>query len=122
MDRLLNINGKSYKAAGFDINLICDFEDHGIALDDIDGKMFNVIRLYTAVSMGTDVKTAGIEISEHMRNGGDLEDISSAMSDMMEESGFFRKKSKDKDSGSQKRTRTKKTESNEVTSEPSENI
>lgn len=122
MDRLLTLNGRSYKAADFDINLICDFEDHGIALDDIDSKMFNVIRLYVATSMNTDVKTAGVEISEHMRNGGSLDDISDVMSAMMENSGFFRAEQANSKTGNTKRTRTKKAESEEVTSELTENI
>lgn len=122
MDRLLTLNGRPYKAAEFDINLICDFEDQGIKLEDISDKMFNVIRLYVAASMNVDVKTAGVAISEHMKNGGSLEEISEAMSAMMDESGFFRSKQTDKDSGNQKRTRTKKTESEEVTSKLTENI
>ena len=117
MDRLLTINGRSYKAAEFDINLICDFEDNGISLDDIDKKMFNVIRQYVATSMNTDVKTAGIEISNHMKNGGSLEDISEAMTEMMNDSGFFRPKQTNEKTGSATRTRKKKeSESEEVTS------
>ena len=122
MDRLLTLNGRSYKAAEFDINLICDFEEYGIPLGNIDSKMFNVIRLYVATSMNTDLKTAGREISEHLRNGGSIEEISNVMSEMMEISGFFRTESKDQKTGNTKRTRTKKTESEEVTSELTENI
>ena len=114
MDRLLTLNGKSYKAAEFDINLICDFEDNGISLEDIDKKMFNVIRQYVATSMNVDSRIAGREISEHMKNGGSLEDISDIMTEMMNNSGFFRTKQTDESSGSQKRTRTKKAEKGEV--------
>ena len=35
MTKLLILNGKSYKAAPFDVNLVCDFEETGIALEDI---------------------------------------------------------------------------------------
>lgn len=115
MDRLLTLNGKTYKAIPFDLNLICDYEDVGISLDDIDKKMFNVIRQYVATSMNADPRTAGREISEHLANGGNLEDISNVMSEMMSDSGFFRKKQTDENSGSQKRTRKKKSESEEVT-------
>ena len=115
MDRLLTINGKSYKAVPFDLNLLCDFEDAGIALENIDTKMFNVIRQYAASSMNVDVKTAGREISEHMNNGGSLEDIADVMSEMMNDSGFFRKKQESKAAGDTKRTRkTKKSESEDV--------
>ena len=116
MDRLLTINGKSYKAADFDLNLVCDFEDRGISLDDISNKMFNVIRQYCATSMNTDPKTAGREISEHLANGGSLEEISDVMSASMEDSGFFRSAQKKQGSAGQKRTDKKKSESEEVTS------
>ena len=116
MDRLLTLNGKSYKAADFDLNLICDFEDRGISLDEIGNKMFNVIRQYVASSMGVDVKTAGMVLSEHLKNGGKLEDVSDVMSAAMEDSGFFRATSESKETATTPRTRKKKSESEEVTS------
>ena len=117
MDRLIKINGKSYKAADFDVNLICEMEDKGIELDDISKKMFSTIRMYVALSMGVDVATAGKEITEHLKNGGSLEDVSEAMADMMSESGFFRTEQKNKDQTSSKRTRAKKTEESEIETE-----
>lgn len=113
MNRLLTINGKSYKPAEFDVNFVCEMEDMGIALDQMENKMFNTVRAYVALSMGVDAKTAGKEISEHIRNGGSLDDISDAMTQMMEESDFFRPTQKGSDTTSQKRTRTKKAESEE---------
>ena len=114
MDKLLTINGRTYKAVPFDLNLICDFEDAGISFNEIDKKMINVVRQYVASSMGVDAKTAGREITEHVTNGGSLDDISDAMSAMMDDSGFFRKKQTGEDSSDTKRTRKKKTESEEV--------
>lgn len=116
MDRLLTINGKSYKAAEFDLNLVCDFEDRGITLDDISNKMFNVIRQYCATSMNVDPKTAGREISEHIANGGTLEEISDVMSAAMGDSGFFRTAQKKSETAGQKRTNKKKSENEDVTS------
>ena len=123
MERLLNINNKTYKAAKFDLNLLCDFEDSGISIEDISGKMFTVIRQYVASSVGVTPKEAGSLISEHIDNGGSLEDISDVMSEMMQDSGFFRKTSKGKDKTTSTRTRKKtEKEETEVTSELSENI
>lgn len=116
MDRLLTINGRSYKAAEFDLNLICDFEDRGISLEDIGNKMFNVIRQYVASSMGVDHKTAGVELSAHLANGGKIEDITDVMNASMEDSGFFPGASKNKSQADSPRTRKKKAESEEVTS------
>ena len=116
MDRLLKINGKTYKAAEFDVNFICEMESLGIKLEDIGQMMFNTIRTYVALSMGTDVKEAGKEITEHMKNGGSLEDLSEVMAQMMDDSGFFRTEPKNKDQTSSKRASKKTTESEEVTS------
>ena len=116
MDRLLKLNGKTYKAAEFDLNLICDFEDRGISIDDIGKKMFSVIRQYCASSMNVDPKTAGEEISAHIANGGSFEDISDVMESAMGDSGFFRPEQKDKNQTSSKRTSKKKSESEDVTS------
>ena len=107
MNRLLKINGKTYKAAEFDVNFMCEMEDNGIGLDEIDKKMFKTIRMYVALSMGVDPVTAGKEISEHMKNGGTLEEISETMSQMMQDSDFFRTEQKNKDQTSQARTRKK---------------
>lgn len=115
MDRLLTINGKTYKAAEFDLNLICDFEDSGISLDDFENKMFSVVRQYLATSMGVEPKVAGAELSAHIANGGTVDEISDVMKAQMESSGFFRTTSKNKDQTNTKRA-TKKTESEEVIS------
>lgn len=117
MDRLLKINGRTYKAAEFDLNFICDMEDNGIQLENIDKNMFKLVRMYVALSMDTDVKTAGKEITEHVRNGGALEDISAVMTDMMQDSDFFRTEPKNKDQTSPARAKKKKTESEEVETE-----
>ena len=116
MDRLLILNGRSYGAADFDLNLICDFEERGISIEDVGNKMFSVIRQYVASSLGVTPKEAGNIISEHLINGGSLEDISNVMSAAMEESGFFRTAQKKQASSGQKRTKAKKSENEEVTS------
>ena len=115
MDKLITINGKSYKAAEFDVNFICDMEDvAGIKLDEIDEKMVKLVRYYVATSMGTDPVTAGKEMTAHINNGGSFEDFTDMISDAMEDSGFFRQKQTNKDQSSQKRTRKKTQESEEV--------
>lgn len=109
MDKLLRINGKSYKAAEFDVNFMCELEENGIAIEDIDKNMFKVVRLYAALSMNTDVRTAGKEI----RTNEELQEISNTMTEMMEQSDFFRTEPKNKDQTSSTRAKTKKAESEE---------
>jgi len=117
MDRLLKINGRTYKAAEFDVNFMCELEDNNIDLDKINSNMFKLIRMYVALSMGVDVVTAGKELTEHMKNGGSWEEVSEIMSDMMEESDFFRSKSKNESQTSSTRTSKKKKESDEAKTE-----
>ena len=115
MDRLIKVNGKTYKAAEFDVNFMCDLEDNHIKFEEIKDNMFKLTRMYVAISMDTDVKTAGKEMTEHMKNGGDLEDIYNVMSEMMDESDFFRSKQENKDQANSTRAKKKK-ESEEVIS------
>lgn len=117
MDKLLVLNGKSYKAADFDVNMLCDFEDAGISIGDgIDKKMFSVVRRYAASCMNTDLATAGDEVSAHIKNGGSLDEIFEVFTKAVEESGFFRSTKTDEEQTTSKGTRKKKSESEDVIS------
>ena len=116
MDRLLNINGTTYKAAKFDLNLVCDFEDEGIAMEDFGKKMFGAVRLYVAKSAGVSVQQSGLILTEHMKNGGKLDDIMDTIMEEMKESGFFPTEQTGEEQTTTTRTRKKKSESEEVIS------
>ena len=104
MDRLLKINGNTYKAAEFDVNFLCEMEENNIQMEEIEKKMFKAIRMFVALSMGTDLVTAGKEITEFLKNGGTLDYLSSVMAEVMTESDFFRTKQTDEESPTPKRT------------------
>lgn len=97
MTKMFAINGKSYKAKEFDFNLLCDLEDQGLSLDDIDKKPMSLVRTYLSFCAGITKEMAGKEIEAHIENGGKLNDVVEAMSDMMKDSGFFRSISKGKE-------------------------
>lgn len=111
MTKLLNLNGKTYKPAEFDVNLVCDFEENGISLDDIDNKMFSVLRAYVAASVGCDLKTAG-----KLMTDSNLEDIAEVMTMAMDDSGFFRNEQTGKKTENQTRAKKKKSENEDVIS------
>lgn len=90
MTKLFNVNGKSYKAREFDFNLLCDLEDQGLSLEDIDRKPMSLIRTYLSFCAGITKEQAGKEIESHLENGGKFDDVVSAMSEQMNNSGFFR--------------------------------
>lgn len=84
------LNGKEIKAKEFDYNLMCDMEDVGFNIDDIAEKPLSALRGYVALCKGCKLETAGKEISEHLANGGQVEDILSVMTEKLENSDFFR--------------------------------
>ena len=87
---VFKINEKTYTAKPFDFNTVCDLDDMGISVDDMDKKTTSVIRAYFALCAGVDKETAGKEIQKHILNGGDVMSLSKAMGDEIEKSDFFR--------------------------------
>lgn len=90
MIKMFSVNGKSYKAKEFDFNLLCDLEEQGLSLEDIDRKPMSLIRTYLAFCGNITKEQAGKEIEWHLENGGKFNDVVEAMSQQMQDSGFFR--------------------------------
>ena len=90
MIKMFTVNNKSYKAKEFDFNLLCDLEEQGLSLEDIDKKPMSLIRTYLAFCGNITKEQAGKEIEWHLENGGKFNDVVEAMSEQMQESGFFR--------------------------------
>lgn len=105
------INGKKYKSAEFDYNLICDLQDIGLDMSNFGKRSQSALRAYFALSAGIDIKEAGKEIQEHVVKGGNLEELSNAMLKELEESDFFRsisEREEEETPTNQTKTRTKK--------------
>lgn len=84
------VNGKKYVAKKFDFNLVCDLEDMGVALEEMDKKPLSMVRAYFGICSGLDKASAGTEIEGHMKSGGKFEELTEAMGKEMNESDFFR--------------------------------
>lgn len=95
MVKLFNVNGKQYRAKEFDFNLLCDLEDQGLSLEDIDSKPMSLIRTYLAFCGNMSKEEAGKEIEAHLIGGGKFTDVVDAMSEQMQDSGFFRSLNKE---------------------------
>lgn len=94
MKNKVTINGKSYPAKEITFNAVCQFEDMGVQLTEIEKKSIMLLRAYAAVCMNCDAEKAGAELEAHITSGGDLKDLSGALSAAVEESGFFQALSK----------------------------
>lgn len=88
--KMFVLNGNSYPIKDMSVNMICDLEDMGISLGDMQKKSFSFIRAYVSMCMGESPEKAGKEIELHLINKGKLEDVMDAVKTAMEESDFFR--------------------------------
>lgn len=77
-------------------NVMCDLEDNGV---DVMGlldeetrnkmKVFSTMRAIMAAITGTkDLETAGKMFSEHLKNGGSMDDIMNTFTEVMASAGF----------------------------------
>lgn len=75
-------------------NLVCELEGAGIDVMSLtDGnlertKIFSTMRALLAVLINVQKETAGNYLSQHIRNGGALDDIMAAFTDAMNDAGF----------------------------------
>ena len=89
MSRFFVINGKRYTAKPFDFNTVCDLEDNGVSLTEMSKKPMSMARAYFALCFNGTKEDAGKEIQEHVKAGGNFNDLYTAMGDEMNESDFF---------------------------------
>ncbi len=97
MSRFFTINEKRYQAKPFDFNTVCDLEDNGVSLQDMSKKPMSMARAYFALCLNGDKEKAGKEIQEHVMNGGDFNELYTAMGEELNESDFFQALNKKQD-------------------------
>ena len=100
------VNGTKYNAKPFTYNVVCDLEEMGISLQEMQKKPMSIVRAYFAVCANTDLQYAGEEIEKHVLAGGDLVEVMQIMSDEMEQSDFFRAMSEQQENNTAKREET----------------
>jgi hypothetical protein len=90
------INGKNYELSEIDFtNVLCDLEDRGIDIMNMAAtknmKFFSLARAIVSVYTGEkDLNECGKILSEHVKNGGKIEDIINPFAEAMEAAGFGR--------------------------------
>ena len=94
MQKEIVINRKAYPAKEITFNTVCQFEDMGVPMSEIENKSIMFIRAYAAMCMGKKADQAGEEIERHIMNGGSMEDLAEVLHQAVEESGFFQALSK----------------------------
>lgn len=84
------INNREYRLPELDFNAMCELEDMGVALTDMDKKVLTTVRGFLALSMNGDFQRAGKELEAHLSKGGSLEQMLQEINEAVERSGFFR--------------------------------
>lgn len=88
--KTFTVNNKEYKAKAFDFNLVCDLEDMGVSMREMNKKQMATTRAYFALCAGMSNEQAGKEMEVHVIAGGNFEEISTALNEEMDKSDFFR--------------------------------
>ena len=88
--KTFTVNGTTYSAKPFTFNTVCDLEEMGVSMQDMQNKPMSVVRAYFAVCAGKGQDFAGEEIEKHVIAGGNFNDVIEAMSEEMDKSDFFR--------------------------------
>lgn len=106
------INGKTYTVPELDFNAMCELEDMGVALNEMDKKVLTTVRGFLALAMKTDMETAGKELEEHLASGGNINEMVEEVNKAVNESGFFQSLSKKAEKGNHasKKAETEKAE------------
>lgn len=77
-------------------NVMCDLEDRGVDIMGMmseegipENKMFSTIRIILATLIGeNDLNEAGKILTAHLKNGGKMDEILGAFTDVMKSAGF----------------------------------
>ena len=88
----VTINGREYEIPEVDFDAICELEEKGVDLLSADAKhpkLAITLRGIVAWIMNVPEKTASAEIMGHIQNGGNIIDILNAITEAMQDSGFF---------------------------------
>lgn len=108
--RNFKLNSKEYKARGFSFNTVCDLEDIGVSLEDMQKKPMSMIRAYLSICLDTSLELAGKEIEGHIVSGGNFDEIMKVITGEMNDSDFFQNLSKKEEEEIGENQEEKKTE------------
>ena len=56
--RKFKLNGKEYKTKEFSFNTVCDLEDCGFSMEDMQKKPMSMVRAYLSICLNTSLESA----------------------------------------------------------------
>lgn len=94
--KTIDFNGKMIELKEFDFNMVCDLEEMGIPLANIDKLSISFLRAYLSICLGCTPEKAGEELQTYIANGGDFVEFSETVLNVIQNSGFFQALGKSK--------------------------
>jgi hypothetical protein len=91
--KYIEINGKEYEVPELDFDAVCELEENGVNLLNLDRKNMKVasmVRGLVAWIMRSDTATASREIEAHIAGGGNIGELFAAINEALTESRFFK--------------------------------
>ena len=88
----VTINEREYTIPEVDFDAVCELEEKGVDLLAADAKhpkLAITLRGIVAWIMGVPEKVASREIMDHIQKGGNIIEILNAVTEAMQDSGFF---------------------------------
>lgn len=88
----VTINNREYNIPEVDFDTICQLEENGVYLLNMDRKnpkIATMLRGIVAWIMDVEPERASKEIQAHIQNGGDIGEILTAVTQAVTNSGFF---------------------------------
>ena len=98
----VTINGRQYEIPEITFDAICELEESGVYLLNMDRKnpkIATMIRGLVAWITRLDPEDASKEIQAHIENGGNIMDILTGVTSALNSSGFFKRNGKQKVEG-----------------------
>ena len=90
MNKKITVNSKDYNLnKEIDFNAICELEEYGLSLGNIKNSKMTSIRALLSFVADISPDEAGVEIMEHLKNGGSIADLA-VLINYLTESDFFR--------------------------------
>lgn len=87
--KTFTLNGKQYQFAEVDYNMLCDFEEQGVSLDDMRARYMTFIRAYLAECTHLTPDEVGNEINEAVIKHEDFDKLLGDVMEAIEGSAFF---------------------------------
>lgn len=92
------INGKTYTSTELEFADICRMErDFNVSFANMENKTFSAMNAFFAMSANISADEASKRLQDHVVNGGNFEDIASALGEAMQESRFFQAMQKNRE-------------------------